>query len=696
MTVFELEAKLGLNKEGFDKGVRDAEGSGKGLKDSLSDSFGKIKTAAKAFLGAAIFKEIIDGVKSLISEVAEVGDTIDKQSQILGLSRKAYQEWDYILGQNGASIESLGASMRTLNSLFLSAKEGNEEANNTLAQLGVNIHELERMNPEQQFEALVRAFQKMPAGAQKSALAVKVFGRSGTQLLPLLNQSSDSIDELRKRAEELGLIMSDEAVDASVAYGDSLDDLKLTFNAFKYSIGAKLLPTLTGGIQKLTNYASKLRKAYEGKGFAGVIETLVGDLKAHWPTWEQIKTWVIEKWNGIIEGFKGIAKLVFGETEDGGIKWPTAKETWAKISETVSKWWGAIKEVAGGVLKLIFGEDENGGIKWPTPEEIKEGVKQGLRDMWEGIKTFAGTVMKLIFGEGEDGGIEWPTAEELWEKIKTGLSTLWGYIKGFAEGILQFIFGEDENGGIDWGSADKLWYKIGEGLRTLWKGIGEFAKNILVFVFGKDDNGGIKFPSAEDTYRAIGHALNAWWTGVKKLCKGVLNLLLGALGLPDVDETVRQIKAWWENIKKKIALKIFVEVGGYKGFGFDPSKGETWSEGVKKTNERFGIKPADLSQYDPSFFEDEHAKGSWSIPFDNYIAKLHRGEMVLTASRARKYRDREDSGFDMGALVMGIVGAVREGMDGAQVNSYLDSTRVTNKTNNVTGNRLMARRFAPI
>lgn len=609
MTLFELQAKLGLDKGDFDKGVRDAEGSGKDLRDSLSDSFGKIKTAAKAFLGAAIFKEIVDEIRSVVSETAAMGDQIDKQSQVLGLSRKAYQEWDYILSQNGASIESMSASMRTLNKVFLDAKEGNKEANDAFAQLGISVHELDQMNPEEQFEALVKAFQKLPAGAQKSALAVKIFGRGGMQLLPLLNNSAESIDELKKKAEELGLIMGDDAVDASVEYTDAMDTLKRTLNAFKYSLGSKLLPSLTEGITKLTNYAGKLRNAYEKEGFAGVFKTIIQDLKDNLPTWADIKAKAVELWKGIQEGFTKIAKLVFGEDKDGNIAWPTADEIWAK-------------------------------------------VQGGLETMWNGIKGLATDILKLVFGESDDGG-------------------------------------------IDWGNAEQLWYKVGEGLRTLWDGIKKLAKNVLVFMFGEDPDGGIKFPTAEETYRAIGNALNVWWTGVKKLCKGVLNLLLGALGLPDIDETVRQIKEWWEDVKKKIALKIFVKVGGYQGFGFDPSKGETWSEGVRKTNEKFGINIPTLTDEDMErYADDSWASGESYVPYDNFRALLHRGEKVLTASQARRDRNGR-SGFSMAELAGGIIGAVREGMDGAQVNSYMDSTRVTNKTNSVTGNRLMARRFAP-
>lgn len=90
-----------------------------------------------------------------------------------------------------------------------------------------------------------------------------------------------------------------------------------------------------------------------------------------------------------------------------------------------------------------------------------------------------------------------------------------------------------------------------------------------------------------------------------------------------------------------------------------------------------------------------HAKGMLDVPYDNYVARLHRDEMVLTASQARQYREGKNNNIDMGALQDGIVDSIRVGMSGAQVNSYMDSVKVNRKTNNVTGNTLMSRRFAP-
>ena len=89
-----------------------------------------------------------------------------------------------------------------------------------------------------------------------------------------------------------------------------------------------------------------------------------------------------------------------------------------------------------------------------------------------------------------------------------------------------------------------------------------------------------------------------------------------------------------------------------------------------------------------------NAKGNWDVPYDNFPAILHRNEMVLTASRARRYRDGEETGFDPSALVSSIVSAIQSGMQGVTVNSYLSGRSISDDVNSRTIRQLKARRFA--
>lgn len=91
------------------------------------------------------------------------------------------------------------------------------------------------------------------------------------------------------------------------------------------------------------------------------------------------------------------------------------------------------------------------------------------------------------------------------------------------------------------------------------------------------------------------------------------------------------------------------------------------------------------------YSKHSHANGDWYIPYDDYPAMLHRGEMVLTASQARRFREG-GSGVDIGALTSAIVGAVQEGLRDAQVNAYLDGNRVTREVSRIMNDQMMLAR----
>ena len=617
MDLFNLAAKLTLDSSGFEKGVSDADHRGRGLADSLKGTFEKIKKVAASAISVAAVKKGIDTLMSFANEVSSVGDKIDKQSQALGLSRKAYQEWDYILGQNGASIDSLGVSMKTLNSAILSAGEGSKESMTAFRQLGLNVHEIETMNMEDQFDAVVRAFQKMPAGAQKSALAVKLFGRNGMELLPLLNQSETSLDELRARAEELGIIMSDDAVDASVAYNDALDDLNRTFNGLKYSVGAKLLPAMTTAFGRITSFAGKISKAYQENGLKGVWQTLVDDFKnIKWPTWDDVKTAVTQGWETIKNGIRGLAVLAFGEKVDGTINWPDVNVLLADFKT----WWKdtalpAFQSAMVWTLKL-FG----------VPQESAEQIASVIGGWWDNMVSTAESVLEWFLnlpGAPHDAGTQ----------------------------LHDIIVG---------------W----------WKGVKDYAQGLLEWVFG------IPTPKDKDG-SGTGVLIKAWWDqNVVPKLKDALNFVLGLFDLPDVDSMKNQIVGWWIKVKDAVGELVLNIVPNILGIHTgDPASGE----GTQLHDSGGGMTHGGGGH--------GFAKGLNYVPYDNFVAYLHRGEEILTASQARRRRNGE-SEFGISGMVADLSRAVREGVEGATVQSFLSGKDITDNVNRDTIRQLKARRFA--
>lgn len=232
-------------------------------------SFAKSTEAAVTAAAAAVFK-VVDGV-------ASVGDTIDKQSQKLGISAQAYQEWEAILGHCGASMDSLKAGMKTLTKAIA---DGSDDQVAAFQAVGLSLDQVKEMSTEDVFAAVITGLQGMEEGAARTQIATTLLGRSAQELGPLLNTSAEATEEMRQTVNDLGGVMSNEAVAASAQYKDALQDLQTVAAWFKKELVANILPYVTAGIQGLTNVMMaarsgvlQLKDAFVS-GFSGIITIL--------------------------------------------------------------------------------------------------------------------------------------------------------------------------------------------------------------------------------------------------------------------------------------------------------------------------------------------------------------------------------------------------------------------------------------
>ena len=142
----------------------------------------------------------------MADETAAAGDEIDKNSQRLGLSKKAYQEWDYVLSQSGVDINSVQTGFKSMTNSIDDAKNGSETAIKKFTDLGVSMSDLKTMSREDIFGKAVEGLQNITDDTTKAALANDLFGKSGQNIMPLLNSTADSTQNLKDKAHELGMV----------------------------------------------------------------------------------------------------------------------------------------------------------------------------------------------------------------------------------------------------------------------------------------------------------------------------------------------------------------------------------------------------------------------------------------------------------------------------------------------------------
>src|SRR5574344_3051600 len=204
---------------------------------------------------AAVLVKAVQSIGSTIDAFAQKSDRIDKVSQSLGLTRDTFQELDYAFKQNGASLDNFGMGMKSLQEITTKAASGSKTA---FDKLGISVKNANGTlkSQDQLLTETLSAFHNMPQGVKKSSLATDIFGRSAQELMPVLNQESGSIDDLRTRAHDLGLGLSKEDVDAGVKFGDAVSDMKDAFSALVLVISAA--SAFAPFVKLLTDIAKKI------------------------------------------------------------------------------------------------------------------------------------------------------------------------------------------------------------------------------------------------------------------------------------------------------------------------------------------------------------------------------------------------------------------------------------------------------
>lgn len=250
MEIFKLVGSIFIDSEKANESIQKTDEKAGGLGQTLVNG---AKTAGKFALGLGTAAAAgATALVGLANDAAGTADEIDKMSQKMGLSKEGFQEWRYVMGQNGMDISTLNTGMKTLVNQMESAAGGSKTASSYFEQLGISIYDSNGKLKDQEtmLNEAIYALADVEDATLKSALATDLFGKAGTEMLPMLNSGSEGMKELTERSHDLGLIMSDEAVGAGVLLGDTMDDAKQSFGAIVAKIGVEVMPI----IQKMLDW----------------------------------------------------------------------------------------------------------------------------------------------------------------------------------------------------------------------------------------------------------------------------------------------------------------------------------------------------------------------------------------------------------------------------------------------------------
>ncbi len=205
-----------------------------------------------AGLGSAVVAPLIAATKVF----AKMGDDLAKMSARTGFSVESLSELGFAAELSGTSMEVLENGIRKMQRTIVDAASGMQSAEDALALLGLTVADLENLSPEEQFKLIADRLAAIEDPTIRAAAAMELFGRSGTQLLPMLEGGAAGIEQLQEQARKLGLTISTEDAKAAERFSDTLEIMWKVLKQNVFIIGSALVPVLTQAAQWLTKTAT--------------------------------------------------------------------------------------------------------------------------------------------------------------------------------------------------------------------------------------------------------------------------------------------------------------------------------------------------------------------------------------------------------------------------------------------------------
>ena len=533
-------------------------------------------TAAATAATAAIAKGVND--------LAAYGDKIDKNSQKIGISAEAYQEWDFVLQHAGSSAEALATPMKTLVNAAYDGKDA-------FKKLGISQEELQTLSPEELFARTVSALQDVTDETERFGIASDLLGKGAQELGPLLNMSADETDNMRKAVHDLGGVLSDEAVKASAEFEDNLLDLKTAFSGAKNGILSDFLPSVNKAMVGLRKILSG-----EGGGFedlsAGIDEffsnltqklpelinkllpvvtqavlTIVKGLSAALPdVIDTIAGMLPDAINSIVSVLptltsalvEGLVMLINSLNDNTDTIIPALIDGILGMVDALTDP-GNLKAILVGIVRLAVALVVELGKKLPEiAVHLLTAIGNIAIALWEAVKEVFGPAADW-FGELFGGAIE--RIKAVFSPIIDFFAAVWDKIKGVFSAVADFF-------GNAFESAKNTAQKKFEGIKSfmgeVWGNIKQTLAPVVEWIGARF---GEAYEYAKKKFEPIKDAMAASWENIKATFAPVGEWFSENFGwaVDGIKKAFDGIKKWaegiWNDIKDAFKTGDFLTIG---------------------------------------------------------------------------------------------------------------------------------------
>jgi len=235
-----LDAQTAALKKGLAESRQSIDRLGKGMSGNVAMGMAKFQAgliAVQAVLGA------VSGAMHGVVEAMRDMDRTQKVADRLGITADALNVLGFAAEQSGASQDQLNTALTQLSNRVSDAAQGIGDGKKALDDLGLSAEAINNLTVDQQLSIIADAMQGVENHSDKVRIAMDLFGRSGTELLNMLEGGSAGLNDFAAQADDLGLTLGDSREEVEAA-NDAINRMKRAWGALVDKIVVAIAPAI--------------------------------------------------------------------------------------------------------------------------------------------------------------------------------------------------------------------------------------------------------------------------------------------------------------------------------------------------------------------------------------------------------------------------------------------------------------------
>lgn len=263
--VVRLEAQTADYQKSLEKADRQLAKFKKNTEGSLKQiqtGFAKVQKGLGVIGVGASIAMLTTGLVRAAGAAIEFGDEVNKAVAKTGVSAENFSELAYAAKQNDIELTSLTTAFKKMQQAVSQAGSGSKQTQAVFRALRIDFEEFRKLSPDKQFEQIAEQISRIKDPADRTRVAVELFGRAGADLLPLFEEGAEGLRKAREEAQRMGATLTGEQAKKLAEADDAIKRLGQAWDGVTRSLVLGVEPALTATLNAMNNALSKETKVY--------------------------------------------------------------------------------------------------------------------------------------------------------------------------------------------------------------------------------------------------------------------------------------------------------------------------------------------------------------------------------------------------------------------------------------------------